>query len=366
MVRTGDRPSAISIMSSNTSYNRTFLAILVAAITVGFLVVMRHFLITLMLAAIFTVIIYPGYRWTLRLCRGRRHVAAGIYVTVVALLVVIPAIAFLSVLVSQGIQVSAGAGSMIQNQVAAGHWNERLSAIPFLDRLLPYQDQILGKAAELASAVGRFVVSKLTDLTRGTVTVIVQIVLMFYAMYFFLMDGPDLLRVTTEYLPLSPQERTRVSGRFVAVSVATIKGTVVIGLIQGTLGGIGFWVAGIPGSAFWGAIMVVLAAIPGVGTPLVWVPALAYLFLQGKITTAIIFALYFILVVGLVDNVLRPRLVGKGSQMNELLVLLSTLGGLMAFGLAGFIIGPVIAALFVTLWEIQAIHVRGDAGADRG
>jgi len=108
----------------------------------------------------------------------------------------------------------------------------------------------------------------------------------------------------------------------------------------------------------------VLAMIPGIGTALVWVPAAGYLLLLGRFTTFIIFALYFILAVGLIDNFLRPRLVGKGTQMHELLVLLSTLGGLMAFGLVGFIIGPVIASLFITLWVIQGTPVRPSSDAD--
>jgi predicted PurR-regulated permease PerM len=121
---------------------------------------------------------------------------------------------------------------------------------------------------------------------------------------------------------------------------------------------------GIPGAAFWGAIMIVLSMIPGIGTALIWIPAAGYLLLLGRYTGTIVFALWFILVVGLIDNFLRPRLVGKGAQMHELLVLLSTLGGLIAFGLAGFVIGPVIASLFITLWAIQGTPVRPSSDAD--
>jgi predicted PurR-regulated permease PerM len=345
-------------MSISSAYHRTFLAILVGIITVAFLVVMRNFLITIMLAAIFTVIVYPGYRLFLSWFHGREQLASGVYMVLIALIVTLPAIAFLGVLISQGMQVSADATTFIQQHVRSGDLTEKLQHVPYADRFLPHRDQILTKTTQLTSSLASFVVARLKDFTKSSLNVVVQAALMFYAMYFFLMDGPHLLKITTEYLPLSKTERAQLIERFAAVSIATIKSTVVIGFVQGLLGGAGFAVAGVPGAAFWGAIMIVLAMIPGIGTAMIWVPAAGYLLLLGRYTTFVIFALYFILVVGLIDNFLRPRLVGQGAQMHELLVLLSTLGGLMAFGLVGFIIGPVIASLFITLWVIQGTPVR--------
>ncbi len=351
-------------MSTSSVYHRTFLAILVAIITIAFLVVMRHFIVTMMLAAIFTVMVYPGYRVVLSWCRGRARLAAAVYMVVIALLAIIPSVLFLGVLIAQGVQISSDASSFIHQHVRQEDLTAQLQRIPYLDRLLPYRDQALAKVTELTSTLATFVVARLKDLTKSTLNVVVHTVLMFYAMFFFLMDGPRLLKTITEYLPLSKSQREQLIERFAAVSIATVKSTVVIGFVQGALGAAGFAVAGVPGAAFWGAIMVVMAMIPGVGTTLVWVPAAGYLLLLGRHTALIAFALYFILVVGLVDNFLRPRLVGKGTQMHELLVLLSTLGGLMAFGLVGFIIGPVIASLFMTLWVIQGTPVPSSGDAD--
>jgi predicted PurR-regulated permease PerM len=140
--------------------------------------------------------------------------------------------------------------------------------------------------------------------------------------------------------------------KFVSVARATIKGTLMIGLIQGGLGGLGFLAAGISGWAFWSVVMMILSVIPGVGTALVWVPGVIYLFAIGMAGKAIALGLWCALVVGMVDNVLRPRLVGRDTEMSDLLVLISTLGGIVAFGATGFIIGPIIAALWVTVWEI--------------
>jgi predicted PurR-regulated permease PerM len=140
--------------------------------------------------------------------------------------------------------------------------------------------------------------------------------------------------------------------RFVSVTRATIKGSLFIGFLQGSLAGLAFWVAGVPGAAFWGAVMVVLSIIPAVGAGLVWVPAVVYLFLAGAPLAAVGLLLWCVLVVGTVDNLLRPRLVGRDARMSDLLILLSTLGGIVLFGVVGFVVGPIVGALFVTTWDI--------------
>ena len=146
--------------------------------------------------------------------------------------------------------------------------------------------------------------------------------------------------------------------QFVSVSRATIKGTLIIGVVQGALGGIGFAVAGIHGAVFWGTIMTVLSIIPGIGASLVWIPAVIYLVAVGKVVPALVLTAYCALVVGTADNFLRPRLVGRDAQMPDLLILFSTLGGILMFGVAGFIVGPILAALFVTIWDIYSVIFR--------
>jgi predicted PurR-regulated permease PerM len=345
------------------SYRRTFLTILVVIITVAFVLVMRRFLVTVMLAAVFTAMVFPVYRRVRVLFRGRTKLAAATTMLLLILVVILPCVAFVGVLVKQAVEISSGAGPMIQERFAQrGEWSERLSGLPFAEKILPYREEALQKGAEAAAAIGRFAVGKLSDVTRGTVSFILQLVLMLYAMFFFLMDGKNLMRSIGAQLPLSPEDRTRLVERFLSVSRATLTSTVVIGALQGTLGGVGFAVAGIPAAVFWGTVMTVLAMIPGIGTALVWIPAAVYLAVTRGAVATVVFALYFVLVVGMVDNLLRPRLVGRGTQMHELLVLLATLGGIMVFGIVGFILGPVIAALFITLWEIQGAAMREDAG----
>jgi predicted PurR-regulated permease PerM len=139
------------------------------------------------------------------------------------------------------------------------------------------------------------------------------------------------------------------------VTRAAVRGSLLIGLIQGCLAGLAFWVAGVPGPAFWGTVMIVLSILLVIGSAIVWVPAVIYLFMAGKTVAGIALLAWCATVVSTIDNILRPRLMGRGARMSDLLILLSTLGGIVLFGAVGFIVGPIVAALFVSVW-----HIYGD------
>jgi predicted PurR-regulated permease PerM len=175
---------------------------------------------------------------------------------------------------------------------------------------------------------------------------------MVYAMIFFLQEKTPVLAQLMRYSGLPRASQERLVDRTISISRATIKGTLVIGIVQGALGGIAFAVVGIQGAAFWAVVMAVASVVPGIGTALVWVPAVIYLFATGETVSAVGLALWFALLVGTIDNVLRPILVGRDTEMPDLLVLVSTLGGLAMFGAVGLIIGPVVGGLFVTMWEM--------------
>jgi len=175
---------------------------------------------------------------------------------------------------------------------------------------------------------------------------------MLYALFFFLRDGRVILEKIFYYTPLDHEDEVRLLERFSSVTRATIKGTLVIGAVQGTLAGLGLWAAGIERAAFWGTVMMVLSVVPGIGSALVWLPAVIFLFIAGKTATAVLLLIWCAAGVSTIDNLLRPRLVGKDAQMPDLLILLGTLGGLFVFGPIGFIIGPLICGLFLTVWDI--------------
>jgi predicted PurR-regulated permease PerM len=205
---------------------------------------------------------------------------------------------------------------------------------------------------ELGGKAASFAVTGLASGTRGTARFFMLLFVMLYGIYFFLQQGRGILDRALHYVPISEGDKHRMLETFTTVTRASLKGTGVIGIVQGVLGGVAFALAGITGPVFWGLLMAVFSVLPGVGPAIVWVPAVIYLALEGRIVAAIVVGLWCFAVVSTVDNVLRPWLVGKDTKMPDLLVLLGTLGGLVLFGVVGVIVGPIIAALFVTIWEL--------------
>lgn len=340
-------------------FRNAFLVLLVVAISAAFVAMIRQFLMTILLAAIFSGLIHPVYRGLERRFRGRRGLAAATTLLVVVLVVIVPLLGFLGVLAAQAIKVSDAVGPWIQEQVSKPDALESLfDKVPFADRVTPYREQILTRAGTLVGTVGNFIVSSLSAATRGTVTFLFHFFLLIYSMFFFLMDGGRILDRILYYLPLPHEDESRMVEKFVSVTRATLKGTVIIGVVQGALAGIALAVVGVQGAVFWGTVMTVLSIIPGVGTALVWGPAAIYLMATGSVAAGIGLAVFCGAIVGSVDNFLRPRLVGKDTQMHDLLILFSTLGGLLMFGVVGFIIGPILAALFVTVWDLYGTAFR--------
>ncbi len=334
-------------------FGRIFLLLLVVAISLLFLTMIRRFAMDLLLAAIFSGLSYPLYRRLVTLFRGREAAASLGTIAIVLLVVIVPLSGLLGIVTAQALQVSQSVAPWVERHIQQpDEFDRLLTRLPFWETIQPYQDQIVAKVGQFAGYVGTFLLNSVAAATRGTAAFFLDLFIILYAMFFFLKDGKVLLKKILYYTPLGPTEENRMVERFTSVARATIKGTFVIAIVQGTLGGLAFWVAGIPGWAFWGTIMAVLSIIPGVGTALVWIPGCIYLAATGHLITAIVLAAWCIAVVGTADNVLRPILVGRDTKMPDLLVLVSTLGGLFLFGAVGIIIGPIVAALFVTVWDI--------------
>lgn len=334
-------------------FRKTFLLFLAIGISIVFYLMVRAFLVAVLLAAIVAGLSQPLYRRLLRWFRGRKGPASGVTLLVVLLAIIMPLTGLLGLVAKEALEVSQTIRPTIERLVAEPTEVDRLlESLPLADRLDPYRDQIIQKVGEFAGRVGNFLVSTLAATTRGTAAFFFQLFIMLYAMFFFLIDGRSVLDKILYYMPLAPDDENRMVERFTSVARATIKGTLVIGIVQGGLAGLAFAVAGIGGAVFWGTIMVVLSIIPGIGTALVWVPAVVYLFAIGRIGTALALFIWCVVVVGTIDNLLRPWLVGKDTKMPDLLILLSTLGGLLLFGAVGIVIGPIVAALFVTVWDI--------------
>ena len=352
----GDRQARVV---TETRFRQAFLLLLVTAISAAFVAMIRAFLLTILLAAIFAGLSYPLYQWILGRMRGRKPLAAVSTLLLLLVLVMAPLLAVLGAGANEALRVTETISPRLQQLVdQPGEFDRRLRTVPGYDRIAPYRAQILTKAGELVGSTSAFLFAALSATTRATAFFIFDFFVLLYTMYFFLTGGPSQLEIVLAYLPLTDADKQRMVGKFVSVTRATLKGTILIGVAQGLLGGVAFWAAGIDGAIFWGTVMTVLSIIPGVGGALVWVPAAIILMATGALWRGIALALFCALIVGSVDNVLRPRLVGQDTKMHELLIFFSTLGGLMFFGAMGFILGPILAALFVTAWEMFGTAFR--------
>ncbi|HVF69983.1 MAG TPA: AI-2E family transporter [Chthoniobacterales bacterium] len=341
---------------SATSFRTAFVLLLVAGVSLLFLAVTWPFLKPLLLGAMLAGLSRPLYSWVKRLVKGRASLAATLTLIILFILVAGPVSAFVGVVVTQAINVSDQAIPWVQEHFgAASTFNLHdwlVQRFPALAPYVPAQTQILETMGKAAKATGAFLVSGATQFTAGTAAFLLNLFVMIYAMFFFFRDGRKIIDRIFYYMPLDSKDEELLLERLTSVTRATIKGTLVIGIIQGALAGFAFWIAGIDGSAFWGTIMAILSIVPGIGAALVWVPAVIYLFATGQTLTATLLLAWCAAVVGTIDNVLRPALVGKDAKMPDLLILIGTLGGLYLFGPIGFIVGPIVCGVFLTVWEI--------------
>ena len=347
---------------SATTFRTAFVLILVLGVTALFVAVTWPFLKPLLLGAMLAGLCRPLYSWVKRVVRGRRSLAATLTLIILFVLVAGPISAFVGVVVAQAIHVSDQAIPWVQQHFgAASTFNAHdwlVQRFPALSPYVPEQAQILESMGRAAKAVGSFLVVGAGQLTTGTAGFLLDLFVMLYAMFFFFRDGPRIIEKIFYYMPLSNRDEELLLERLTSVTRATIKGTLVIGIIQGALAGLGFWVAGIDGAAFWGTIMAVLSVVPGIGAALIWVPAVIYLYISGQTLTATLLLAWCAAVVGTIDNILRPALVGKDAKMPDLLILIGTLGGLFLFGPIGFIVGPIVCGLFLTVWDIYGTTFR--------
>lgn len=339
--------------------NRGVLICLVIGISLLFLWMIKPFLQSVFIAALFAALFAPLYRGVLKYVGNRRALASALTLITVILFVVVPLGLLLSVVASQALNIADTAVPWIRLQLATpGAITEALESLPFYGAIEPYREHAVERLGDLAGLISGVVVSVLKSATLGSFSVLLSVLIVLYTLFFFLIDGDRLLYYVLYYLPLNDEDETKLLLRFTSVTRATLKGTAVIGFLQGALAGLALYFAGIPSALFWAVSMMVLSVVPGVGAALVWIPAVFYLLVGEQYVSAIAVGAFCALVVGTVDNVLRPKLVGNDTQMHELMIFFSTLGGLLMFGFMGFIIGPIIAALFVTLWELYGDEFR--------
>jgi len=348
--------SGSRLTARGTAIQNVSFLLLVALTTLAFLTLIGSFLMPVFWAAVLATVFFPLQSRYVARFGGRRSLAALATILTIIGLVVVP-------LFLIGVAMSREAIDL-RNQITSGAIDVQ-APVQFLRRITPVAADYVGgfgidvealvqRLSTSAVAVSQFIASSALGIGQDALRITALFFLMVYILFFFLRDGRRLVATLIRVLPLGDVRERQLLAKFAEVSLATIKGTLVVGIVQGGIGAVLFWALGIPAPVFWGTLMTMFSVLPAVGPGLIWLPAAVILLAMGHIVKAIILIAAGVLVIGLVDNVLRPILVGRDTQMPDYLVLLATLGGLAVFGVSGFVIGPVIAAFFLVVWEMFA------------
>lgn len=331
---------------------RSFLFIL-ALVSLLFLYLLKPFFGSIFWACVIALLFYPLQALLVRLW-GRPSLAA---LTTLAACMVIGIVPTLFV-VGSFVQEGAALYQRLQSgDLNPGDFIDPIKqAFPvvqdFLDRFNVDINKVKAELSSAAITVSRFIAQNAAQFGQGTMQFLVSLCLMLYVAFFMLRDGPGLVRLLVRALPLGDERERLLFDKFAEVTRATVKGNLVVAVVQGALGGIIFWLLGIQGAVLWGVMMTLLSLIPVVGAGLIWGPVAIYLFAVGSWVQGLILAGFGAGVIGLVDNILRPILVGRDTKLPDYVVLLSTLGGFVLFGMNGFVLGPLVAVVFVAVWEI--------------
>lgn len=339
---------------------RTFLLFLLL-VSVGFLMLLKPFFGPIFWACAIAVIFFPIQKALLKRFQGYTNLCALATLLLCMIIVVIPATFLVSSVVTEG---AAAYQKLESGEFNPAQYIEQVrTAFPGLQQTLDRFgiDIIKIKESALSVAVGggKLAAQHALSIGQNTFKLLLNICLMLYLTFFLLRDGEYLLELLIRALPLGDARERMLFAKFGEVTRATIKGNLVIAIVQGSLGGLIFWILGIPGALLWGVVMAVLSLIPAVGPAIVWAPVALYLFAIGANVKAIVLIAFGMGVIGLIDNILRPILVGRDTKLPDYVVLLSTLGGLGLFGINGFVIGPLVAALFIAFWGIfiREVHI---------
>lgn len=349
----------------NESYvQRMFFIGLLFVVTGAFIWLIRGFLQPIFWAVALGIVVYPLHTRILSLLERRETLAASTSVVLVVLIVIMPIIGVAMAVTGEAAALYArlSEGDIDLTRIFQEARDHLPQLVEFMRSTGLDPERIQSQLSSSAVEISRFIASRALAFGQDTLRIGVFFFLMLYLLFFFLRDGKRLLEALIRALPLGDERERHLLGRFAEVSRATIKGTLVVGVVQGTIGGATFAVLGVGAPVLWGVVMALLSILPAVGPALVWAPAAIVLIVNDRIWAGVALIIVGVLIIGLVDNVLRPLLVGRDTRMPDYLILLSSLGGLAAFGLAGIVIGPIIAAFFLSVWEMAQQEFANDSG----
>lgn len=331
----------------------TFLLTLVI-VSIAFLALLQPFWGAIFWACTLGLIFAPLYQKLLKVGSPKPNVSAVISLLICLVLGILPALFIIISFFNEGANFYQ---SVKSGDFDIGARIEQVqNAFPvikdFLARFNIDLSHIQSQLSDFALTSSGFIAQNALQLGQGTLQFFMSLGLMLYVAFFMLRDGPQLVDLLIRALPLGDERERLLFKKLAEVVRATVKGNLLVAAVQGMLGGFIFWALDIKGALLWGVVMTLLSMIPVVGAGLIWAPVAIYLFAIGDVTQGLILVAFGAGVIGLADNVLRPILVGRDTKLPDYIVLLSTLGGFSLFGMNGFVLGPLIAALFMAFWEI--------------
>ena len=344
--------------------DRVFLGFLIVA-TLAMMWVASPFSGAILWGLVAAIIFAPVNRALIRLLGGHRNTAAALTLILIVGLVIVPAFFLGSLLIDEAVTTY---DTLSTERIDMGATLEAVRAglpkslLHLVDQVaLSDLDRIEERLSSIITSALRVAAEKAVDITQSAFAFVIGLGIMLYLTYFLLRDGGEIADKISTRLPLQAGKRTALFEKFTTVIRATVKGSIVVAIVQGILGGLVFYMLDIRAALLWGVVMGMLSLVPAIGTGLIWAPVGIFLLVTGEMARGITLLLFGFFVISMVDNILRPILVGKDTRMPDYVVLIATLGGISVMGINGFIIGPVIAAMFIAAWDIYADEKADDA-----
>jgi predicted PurR-regulated permease PerM len=342
-------------MNRDRSSQATWLA-LVAITAIGLYLcwqMLQPFVDVLIWAGVLVIVFYPAHRWIVERT-ARPGLSALLSVALVLTTVIVPLVFAATAMVRELTAFAASAQTSVQVLLANPPQNERLlRVLELVQRRVDLQDVLSPEnIRNVATRASQVAVQGTVGVVGGALGFLVKAFFAVFTMFYLFRDAQAIVAHLSGLLPLDKARTSLLVTRTQEVISASVTGVLVIAAIQGTLGGLMFWFLGLTSPFLWGVIMTLLSMIPLVGPALVWAPAALFLAIGGSWVKAIVLTTWGIFVIGLVDNVLRPRLVGEKTQMHPLVIFFSVLGGLQVFGVLGLLLGPVVLAITLALLAV--------------
>jgi len=326
--------------------------LLLAVITILFVSIIFNFAAPILWSIVVSIIFYPIYE-KLLLMTNKKSLSSMLSLILISLLVIMPAIAILGLIGNELINFINSS-----DNYTFEHYAKLIPNESFINQLIGWSGlnitELTERADDFLISASKILYESVSTISANVINFFVSLFIFVYLTFFFLKDGEKILQHCMDAFPMKNEDENFLLNEFQKTTIATIKGTVIVALAQGFLGYLTLLLIGINGALIWGAVMALLSIIPAVGTILVWLPISFILFLNGEVMDASLLIFSGVFIIGMIDNLLRPMLISKETKMPDYLILLTTIGGISIFGITGFIVGPIIASLFISIWSLSS------------